>query len=64
MLVFYSPKADVFLSTGDQFIALYWAEFNCEDIEVADLFGKKDRFSCKFYLADIEDKYCLSFVWI
>lgn len=64
MLIFDSPKPDVFFTAGDQFIGLYWAELDGEDVEVADLFGQQFGLFVCLYFADVEDEDGLAFIGI
>jgi hypothetical protein len=39
VLIFDSPKSDVFLAARNQLISLYWTELYGENIKIADLLG-------------------------
>ena len=64
MLVFHSPKPDVFLTARDQFIGLYWAELDGEDVEVADLLCQQFGLFIGLYFADVEDEDGLPLVGV
>jgi len=54
MLIFHSPKSNILLSTGDQFVRFYWTKLDREYIKIADLFRQQLWFSTDLYLADIK----------
>ena len=62
MLVFDSPKSDVFLATGDQLISLHRAELNGQNVEITNLLGQKRRFSSGLDLADVKHQNSLPLV--
>jgi hypothetical protein len=64
MLVFHSPKPDVFLTARDQFIGLYWAELDGEDVEFADLLCQQFGLFIGLYFADVEDEDGLPLVGV
>lgn len=64
ILIFNSPKSDIFFSTWDKLIFVYRREFQAKDIEVTDLFGDYLRFLLWNDILNIPDNYHFSLLII
>lgn len=54
MLALNSPESDVFATARYKFVSFNRAEFNSKNVEIADLFCQKSRFTSGLYVRDVE----------
>jgi len=64
MLILDSPKTNILLAAGDQFVSLNRTKLDCQYVEIAKLFSEEGRFTTDFNITDVEDEHSLPFVCV
>jgi hypothetical protein len=62
VLVLDSPESDVLFSTWDQLLSVDRRELECHNVEITELLGDQDGFTCTFDFADVKNQDSLSLI--